>query len=142
MTYALSYERVGAARYSRAALTLDRLAEEARSRGRLEDPVLQEKLGRCRAAVESARLLTYKVIDIRAHDRPPTADTNLARVAQTEAERRVANLGMEIFGAEALPYGHWAEVYFRIVMWSGVAVGTTEINLNLVASRMLGLPRE
>ena len=142
VTYALSYERVGAARYARAALTLDQLAEEAKQHGRLGDAVLQEKFGRAKAAVEAARLLTYKVVDIRAHERSPTSDTNVARVAQTEAERMVANLAMEVFGSDALAYGHWAEVYFRIVMWSGVAVGTSEINLNLVASRMLGLPRE
>ncbi len=142
VTYALSYERVGAARYARAALALDQLAEEAKRRGRLRDPALQERFGRALAAVEAAKLLTYKVIDVRAHGRPPTADTNLARVAQTDAERAVANLAMEVYGNDALAYGAWAEVYFRMVMWSGVAVGTTEVNLNLVASRMLGLPRE
>ena len=29
-----------------------------------------------------------------------------------------------------------------MAMTAGVAVGTTEVNLNLVASRFLGLPRE
>lgn len=140
--YALSYERVGAARYARAALALDQLAVEAKRRGQLDDPAIQERFGRALAAVEAARLLTYKVIDVRAHGQPPTPDTNLARVAQTDAERAVANLAMEVYGADALAYGSWAEVYFRMVMWSGVAVGTTEVNLNLVASRMLGLPRE
>ena len=43
---------------------------------------------------------------------------------------------------EALEYGHFAESHFRLAMTAGVAVGTTEINLNLVASRFLSLPRE
>ena len=49
---------------------------------------------------------------------------------------------VEIFGPEALEYGHVAESHFRLAMTAGVAVGTTEINLNLVANRFLGLPRE
>ena len=32
--------------------------------------------------------------------------------------------------------------YWRLAMTAGVAVGTTEINLNLIASRWLDLPRE
>ena len=68
--YALQYERVGAARYARAALTLDRLAELARARGRLEDPIVVEKLGEARALCEAARVLTYRVIDLRAKGAP------------------------------------------------------------------------
>ena len=97
---------------------------------------------RMRSRVEAARLLNYRIIDLRVHGSPPTADTNLARVAGTQAESAVSELALEIFGSEALAYGHFAEVYFRLAMWSGVATGTTEVNLNLVASRMLGLPRE
>ena len=58
------------------------------------------------------------------------------------AERAVAELALDIFGSEALEYGHVAEAHFRLAMTAGGAVGTTEINLNLVASRFLGLPRE
>jgi alkylation response protein AidB-like acyl-CoA dehydrogenase len=140
--YALDYERVGSARYARAEKTLDEIAAEAQRRGRLEEPHVQERLGRARAIIGVARMLNHKVIDLRAQGSPPTSDTNLARVATTAAERAVSELGLEIYGADAMAYGHFAEVYFRLAMWSGVAVGTTEINLNLVASRMLGLPRE
>jgi alkylation response protein AidB-like acyl-CoA dehydrogenase len=142
VTWSLAYERVGAARYARAALTLDELARRARERGLLEDPRVLEKLGEARALCEAARLLTYRVIDLREKDRPPSADTNVARVAGTEAEQAVAQLALELFGPEALEYGHFAESHFRLAMTAGVAVGTTEINLNLVASRFLGLPRE
>jgi alkylation response protein AidB-like acyl-CoA dehydrogenase len=142
VSYALAYERVGAMRYARASLTLDALAHAARERGLQDDPVVQEKLGAARTAVEVARLLSYRVIDLRARGREPTADTNIARVAGTLCENAVSDLALEVFGAEALEYGNFGESYFRLAMTAGVAVGTTEINLNLIASRWLGLPRE
>ncbi|MEE8581103.1 MAG: acyl-CoA dehydrogenase family protein [Myxococcota bacterium] len=142
VTYALQYERVGGARYARAALTLDRLAEEARRRGLLDDPVVQEKLGEVRALCEAARLLTYRVIDQRARDLPPSTDTNIARVAGTTADRLVGELALELLGPEALEYGSFADTNFRMAMTAGVAVGATEVQLNLIASRFLGLPRE
>jgi alkylation response protein AidB-like acyl-CoA dehydrogenase len=142
VTYSLAYERVGAARYARAELTLDELARKAEERGVLDDPRILEKLGEARALCEASRLLTYRVIDLRQKGRPPSADTNVARVAGTMAERAVSELAFEIFGPEALEYGHFAEAHFRLAMTAGVAVGTTEVNLNLVSSRFLGLPRE
>ncbi len=142
VTYSLAYERVGAARYARAALTLDELARRAEERGLLDDPRILEKLGEARALGEASRLLTKRVIDLRERGLPPSADTNVARVAGTTAELAVANLALELFGPEALEYGHFAESHFRLAMTAGVAVGTTEVNLNLVASRFLDLPRE
>lgn len=142
VSFALAYERVGAMRYARAGLTLDALAAEAAERGMLDDPVVQEKLGAARAAVEASRLLSYRVIDLRARGSEPTPDTNIARVAGTICENAVSDVAIELFGAEALEYGTAAESYFRLAMTAGVAVGTTEINLNLIASRFLGLPRE
>jgi len=141
-SYALQYERVGAARYARAARMLDRLAEEARARGLLAHPTLLEKLGEARATCEAARLLTYKVIDQREKGLPPSADVNVARIAGTLAERAVAELALEIAGGGALAYGSAAESHFRMAMTAGVAIGATEIQMNLVASRLLGLPRE
>ena len=142
VAWSLAYERVGAARYARAARTLDELARLAEQRGLLGDPRILEKLGEARALCEASRLLTYRVIDLRARHMPPSADTNVARVAGTAAERAVSELALEMFGPEALEYGHFAESHFRLAMTAGVAVGTTEINLNLVAGRFLGLPRE
>jgi len=142
VAYSLQYERVGAARYARAARMLDALARYADERGLLSDPTTLEKLGEARAACEASRVLTYRVIDLRAHGSPPTADTNVARVAGTLAERAVADLAMEIYGGDGLEYGSFADSHFRLAMTAGVAVGTTEVNLNLVAGRFLGLPRD
>jgi alkylation response protein AidB-like acyl-CoA dehydrogenase len=140
--YALQYERVGAARYARAARTVDRLARIARERGWLADSSVVERLAGARAICEAARVLTYKVIDGRAKGRPPEADTQMARVAGTRADSAVAELAVELLGAEALEYGSFADAGFRLAMTAGVAVGATEVQLNLIASRWLGLPRE
>ena len=141
VTYALQYERVGAARYARAALTLDRLAEHARARGLLDDPLVVDRLADARTLCEAARMLTYRVIDQRAHDLPPSTDTQLARVANTNADYRVGELAVEILGPDALEYGSFADANFRLAMTAGVAVGATEVQLNLIAARHLGLPR-
>jgi alkylation response protein AidB-like acyl-CoA dehydrogenase len=142
VSYALQYERVGAPRYARGARTLDRLAEYARERGLLEDSTILEKLGEARALCEAARVLSYRVIDLRARGAPPSADSNVARVAGTLADRSVGELALEIFGEDALEYGSFSDSNFRMSMTAGVAVGATEIQLNLIAGRFLGLPRE
>jgi alkylation response protein AidB-like acyl-CoA dehydrogenase len=142
VVWALQYERVGAPRYARAARTLDALAERAREHGLLAEPAVQEKLGAARALAEAARLLSYRVIDGRARGRPPSAETNVARVAGTLAERSVAELALELFGADSLAHGSFGDAQFRMAMTAGVAVGATEVQLNLVASRLLDLPRE
>jgi len=141
VSYALQYERVGAARYARAALTLDRLAEHARERGLLEDPLVVDRLAEARTLCEAARMLTYRVIDERAHDHPPSTHTQIARVANTRADYAVGELTVEILGADALEYGSFADANFRLAMTAGVAAGATEVQLNLIAARHLGLPR-
>jgi alkylation response protein AidB-like acyl-CoA dehydrogenase len=142
VNYALQFERVGAARYARAARTLDRLAEIAEERGLLSDPLVVDRLGEARAVCEAARVLTYKVIDVRAKGGAPTADTQVARVAGTRADTAIADLALDILGAESLEYGSYADANFRLAMTAGVAVGATEVQLNLIASRFLGLPRQ
>lgn len=140
--YALQHERVGAARYARAAVTLDRLVEMARDRGLLDDAIVVDRLAEARALCEAARVLTYKVIDLRAKGSPPTPDTQLARVLGTRADAAVGALALDILGPEAIPYGSFADANFRLSMTAGVAVGATEVQLNLIASRFLGLPKE
>ena len=142
VNYALQFERIGAARYARAAVTLDKLAELARERGMLEDPIVVDRLGEARALCEAARVLVYKVIDIRAKGRPPTADTQLARVLSTTCDNAIGRLALEIFGQESREYASFADTHFRLAMTAGLAVGATEVHLNLIASRFLELPKD
>ena len=103
--------------------------------------MIVDRLAEASAVCEAARVLTYRVIDQRAKGSPPTADTQLARIASTRADRLVGDLALDIMGEDGLEYGSFADSNFRLAMTAGVAVGTSEIQLNLIASRVLGLPK-
>ena len=109
--------------------------------GTFAEPTVRAKLGEARALTEAARLLAYRVIDERSKGRPPSAETNVARVMNTLVDRTVGELALEIYGAESIESGSFPNANFKLSMTAGVAVGATEIHLNLIASRILGLPR-
>jgi alkylation response protein AidB-like acyl-CoA dehydrogenase len=138
---ALQYERVGAARWERAALVLDKLAEIAGRDGLLDDTDVARRFGEARAVVDAARWATYRVVDERAKDISGTATAYPARVAMVRAERTVAELGMDVLGEQALIDDSVPDNAFRGAMTAGVAAGAYEIQLNLIAGLVLGLPR-
>jgi len=138
---ALQYERVGAARWERASLVLDQLADRARACGLLSDPDVARRLGEARAVVEAARWMAYSVVDERAKQISGTATAYPARVAMVRAERLVADLALDVFGAEALIGESFLDDIYRSSLTAGVAGGTYEIQLNLIAGQVLGLPR-
>ncbi|MCA9512771.1 MAG: acyl-CoA dehydrogenase family protein [Myxococcota bacterium] len=154
VAHALAYERVGAARYARAARTLDALVARAADDGAFDGDDAERALARLEplaeaiAECEAARLLAWRVIDGRAKGEPPSVATNLARVAGTNADKRAGELAVEFEAlrarapGDALAYGSFADANFRLSMTAGVAVGATEVQLDQIARRHLGLPRE
>jgi hypothetical protein len=59
----------------------------------------------------------------------------------TLVDRTVGELALEIYGPDSIESGSFPNANFKLSMTAGVAVGATEIHLNLIASRILGLPR-
>ncbi len=141
VTYSLAYERVGAARYAKAERTLDAVAGELETSGKLAEDSALEALGEAWSECEAARCLSYRVIDLRARGSAPTVDTNLARVAGTHADKRSGEVALEWVGREGLDDDSWVAANYRLSMTAGVAVGATEVQLDLIAARFLGLPR-
>jgi alkylation response protein AidB-like acyl-CoA dehydrogenase len=137
----LQYERVGAARWERAALVLDLVARRAQEAGRLADPDVSRRLGEARATVEASRWMTYAVVDEREKGISGTATAYPARVAMVRAERIVADLALDVFGGEALVAESFLDDIYRSSLTAGVAGGTYEVQLNLIAGQVLGLPR-
>ncbi|MCK9540810.1 MAG: acyl-CoA dehydrogenase family protein [Novosphingobium sp.] len=138
----IHYERIGAARYEKSARTLEHTVSVLKERGEFDDPVVRADCAAALAQVEAARLLTYLVIDGRAKDEEPGADTYVARYAMIQADHAVANLS-----AAYLPDllaeggdGHLRS-QFNSAITSGIAAGAAEVQLNMISGRYLGLPR-
>ena len=138
---ALSFERVGSPRWARAAFLLNETIEVATVDGRTIDPIAIEAIGVAMAACEAARVLSYRVIDERARDIPPSPNGNLARVAMVQAERLVAEACLAIDVGHTLAYKSPSNYQFRKALAAGVAAGAYEVQLNLISRLHLGLPK-
>jgi alkylation response protein AidB-like acyl-CoA dehydrogenase len=141
IAYALSYERIGIARYELGRRVLDIAVAQLKSEGRFSDPLVRVAAGRALSKLEAARMLTYLVVDQRAKGRPPTSDSNVARVAGAQASLAVMDFLAEYVPDCLLEGDKDLELYFRGNIASTIAAGTYEIQLNLVAQNALHLPR-
>ncbi|CAN5265749.1 acyl-CoA dehydrogenase family protein [soil metagenome] len=141
--YALANERVGIARYAFSRRVLDQMARRLQALGEFDSPVVRSRAGAALAACEAARMLVYRVVDQRSRGLPPSADASLARVAVVAADHAVADFGIDFLGdtftGNAFPL-HLS--HHERAIAAGIASGAAEIQLNLVATDYLGLPRE
>jgi alkylation response protein AidB-like acyl-CoA dehydrogenase len=138
---ALALERVGIPRFALASRTLKRAVASLKELDRF-GPGACEQAARARAACEVARLYSYRIVDQRRHGTATGPDASAARVATVACERLVAEFVVEhrpgaLAGRDPLLLAH----HQRAIV-AGIASGAAEIQLDLVATQMLGLPRE
>ncbi len=138
---ALQNERVGSPRWERAARVLDAAAAWAEEEGLLDDPHVLDRLGESRAACEAARYLAYSVIDERARGETPSAQAYVARIAMVRADKLVAETVFDVMGQASVDNTSLAAQNFFSALTAGVAAGSYEVNLNLIARQVLRLPR-
>lgn len=150
ITAGLAFERVGIARYARAARVLELLVEHANATGRAQDPTVRARLVDVRARVEAARVLSYRAVSVLAAGSVPTVEASIARIHATQLEQWVGHVGLELLGPTGLLQGGdpWAPLagevqrHFVRNIPTTIAAGTLEVQKNVVAHRGLGLPRQ
>lgn len=152
----LQYERsmIGSAiggQLSSAEDQLIALAREALDAavGPLPDPLLRSELAAW-AIDQRCFDLTLERIRQSLHEgQPPGAESSIAKVAGSELKQRRYELGVRIAGPSGLGWegpGFDDEVLDLTREWlrsraNSIEGGTSEIQLNIVATRVLGLPR-
>jgi len=149
ITAGLTFERVGIARYARAAAVLDLAVEHANATGLARDPHVRRLLADLGTRIEAARLLNYRAISMQARGEVPTVEASIARMHNTTVEQLTGNIVMEVIGAAAqlraddpdAPRAGEATRHWLRNIPTTVAAGTLEIQKNIVAQRGLGLPR-
>ncbi|BCH35170.1 acyl-CoA dehydrogenase [Mesorhizobium sp. L-8-10] len=98
---------------------------------------MAERLATLRAEAASLRAMTYRTL-LRE---PATAsDGSLVRLCFAELAQRVHRATMDVLGAEALIASQATHDYLESYSET-IAGGTAEIQRNIIAERILGLPR-
>jgi alkylation response protein AidB-like acyl-CoA dehydrogenase len=142
ITYALANERIGLPRYKLSARVLGEMVEQLKADGSWNDEVVRYRAGQALAACEAACMLVYRVVDQRARGLPPNAESSLARVAIVSADHAVANFALDFlpdaFASDVIPL---LKPHHERAIAAGIASGAAEIQLGIVASDHLNLPR-
>jgi alkylation response protein AidB-like acyl-CoA dehydrogenase len=138
---ALSLERVGIPRFALAIKMLHRAVESLKAAGRFGLGAI-EHAAKARAACEAARFYSYGIVDQRRHGQTIGPEASAARFATVTAERLVSEFIVEhvpeaLSGLDPMLLAH----HQRAIV-AGIASGAAEIQLNLIATELLHLPRE
>lgn len=138
---ALSLERVGIPRFALATRMLHRAVAKLKQAGRFIHGAI-DQAAKARAACEAARFYSYNIVDQRRHGITTGPEASAARFATVLAERLVSEFVVEhvpeaLSGADQMLLSH----HQRAIV-AGIASGAAEIQLNLIAGDLLGLPRE
>jgi alkylation response protein AidB-like acyl-CoA dehydrogenase len=127
---------------------IERLRAVARAQGSGADPLWRDRLAAAWIEVEIVRLLSLRLLT--ELDRgTPTADTSVLKLFSSESAQRLAEVALGIQGPYAqlvhgsprvCDAGHWQHDWLMSRAFT-IASGTSEVQRNIIAQRLLGLPR-
>src|SRR5213594_265265 len=125
---------------------LQRIAVEdvialARGSKRAADPVVRQEIARRWIDVEIMRLMNCRTLTRLERGEEPGPESSLVKLFWAELTQRLHELGLALEGPHGqLAEGRWQQAW----LWSRVASiagGTSEVQANIIAQRLLGLPR-
>ena len=120
---------------------LDRLIALAAERGLLEDPAVAERLGELHLRTETLRLTAYRGLSAIEQTGQPGPEGSLTKWMWSDTNQQLTQLAADLLGPSALREGdQWAYELLR-ARGNSIEGGTTEILKNIVAERVLGLPK-
>ncbi|MET0838009.1 MAG: acyl-CoA dehydrogenase family protein [Marmoricola sp.] len=122
---------------------LDALLTVARDNGTIDDPVLRDRLARAQAELEVIRLNALRTL---SEDQAPQ-QASISKLLWAGWHRTLGDLAMQVRGTDSLTTGpdydldEWQRL-FLFTRADTIYGGSDEIQRNVLAERVLGLPRE
>ena len=135
------FRSLGFALQIRLRQLLDDTIQTAAERGLLEDPLYGDALAELHIRCETLRLLAWKGLTDAERYGQPGPEGSLVKWLWSDTNQRLTELAVDIVGPEALTAGtDWSYEFLR-ARGNTIEGGTTEVLKNIVAERVLGLPR-
>jgi len=150
----LDHERSGLSGVIGLEETLGRLWRMASkldrgSRKAVEDPSTRRKLAQHWMEIEGLRHLGYRTLSNQIAGKPPGAGASVGKLFASEVRTEMTRTAFKVEGplapvAKKSPHvvdrGRWHAAYFDAVAHA-IGGGTSEIMRNIIAEKVLGLPR-
>jgi alkylation response protein AidB-like acyl-CoA dehydrogenase len=122
-------------------LALRQLIDEAKRSGAAADPQVRDRLAQLYIEAEVLRLNAYRGLTAIMRDGVPGPEGSLGKWQWAEVNQALTELAMDVRGPRAvLEDDAWTYRFLR-ARANSIEGGTTEILKNIVAERVLGLPR-
>jgi alkylation response protein AidB-like acyl-CoA dehydrogenase len=122
--------------------TVAGVVELARTHDRLDDPVIRQRIADLHSCSEALRLTAERGHAAAASGRAAEAAASVGYLAGVHLVRRYRDLVGEIGGAHALLAESDASSSILTAPAHGIQGGSEQIQRNVIAERLLGLPRE
>ena len=126
------------------------LARETKRNGKpaIEDPTIRQRLASLHVEVESLRLNNYRALTGFMKSGMPGPEGSLSKLIWSESMQRLGDLAVEILGPAGMlekwernpRVNTWQFIHLRS-RGHTIEAGTSEILRNIVAERVLGLPK-
>ncbi|MGW2276226.1 acyl-CoA dehydrogenase [Streptomyces yangpuensis] len=122
--------------------TLGGLARTAKANGRWDDPVLRRRLGRLYGEFGALwRLTQWNVSESERSGGVPGIGGSVFKLAYSHARQELYDVAAEVLGAASLSLDEeWTLDRLSSLSYT-IAAGTSQIQRNIVAERILGLPK-
>lgn len=152
---ALAYERVGAALHAKVDLVLDHLIDYVKTtKDENGEPLskrasVREGIVKLHAQCRAAKLLCYRVAAAMEDGNDNPVYPAVSKIYSTELNMLAGNIGLDILGPagqlvrgdDFAPMGGDLNDHWVHSIPQPIAMGSNEINRNIISQRGLGLPR-
>jgi len=122
-------------------LALRELMGLARESGAAGDPLVRDRLAQLYIEAEVLRLNAYRGLSAIMRDGVPGPEGSLGKWQWAEVNQALTELAMDLRGPRAVLHDDTWTFRFLRARANSIEGGTTEILKNIVAERVLGLPR-
>jgi alkylation response protein AidB-like acyl-CoA dehydrogenase len=140
----LLHERgtLGMALATRAKITAAELADHARKLGRGSDPLVRQKIAKYTIEARALQLNGYRALTAMKRNGIPGPEGSILKLMWSELNQQMAETAVDVAGpAGQVGDGEGWKYQFLRSRANTIEAGTSEVLRNILAERVLGLPR-